>query len=57
MDKIKNLKMKNTNSEDIFSIYTEYVKNEISKDLYRVYEEEPRLTDTEEPWVFRLGRS
>ena len=56
MDRIKNLKMKDMNNEDIFSIYTEYVKGEITKDLNRIYEETPRLVDSEEPWVFRLDK-
>ncbi|MGB2706342.1 MAG: hypothetical protein WBC74_05775 [Candidatus Omnitrophota bacterium] len=54
MNRIRNLKMKDVDNEDIFSIYTEYVKEEITKDLGRIYEDEARLVDSEEPWVFKL---
>lgn len=56
MDRIKNLKMKDMNNEDIFSIYTEYVKEEIAKDLSRIYEEKPRLVNSEEPWIFQFEK-
>jgi len=54
MDKIRRMKMEGKSNEDIFSIYTEYVKDEIAKDIRDIYEKEPRLVNPEEPWVFRL---
>ena len=56
MDKIGRMKMEGKNNEDIFSIYTEYVKDEIAKDIRDIYEKKPRLVDSEEPWIFRLDK-
>ena len=56
MDKIRRMKMEGKSNEDIFSIYTEYVKDEITKDIRDIYEKEAHLVDPEEPWVFRLDK-
>jgi len=54
MDKIARMKMKNLSNEDIFAIFTEYVKDSISQDLRTTYTEETELLDAKEPWVFRV---
>ena len=56
MDKLQRMRMRDLNDDDIFSIYTEYVKGEITKDLNNIYEKETHLVDSEEPWVFRLDK-
>ncbi len=55
MNRIQNLKMKNLKMDDIFSIFTEYVKDEIEKDISAIYEKEARrFSNPEDPWVFEL---
>ena len=55
MDRFRNMKMKGMKNEDIFSVFTEYVRNTIEKDLKRIYEEETRFIDSDEPWIFQAG--
>ena len=54
MDKIARMKMKNLSNEDIFAIFTVYVKDSISQDIRSIYNEEAELLDSEEPWMFRI---
>ena len=54
MDNISRMKMKDMNDEDIFAIFTEYVRGNISKDLSKIYKEEACLLEEKEPWLFRL---
>ncbi len=54
MDKVTRMKMKGMNNEDIFAIYTEYVRDSVSRDLREIYREKVHLVDPEEPWVFRV---
>ncbi len=56
MNRMKNMKMKDMSNEDIFSIYTEYIRDEITKDINRICEKRPRLVDSGEPWVFRIDK-
>ena len=56
MDRISRMRMQNMNNEDIFAIYTEYVKDSISRDLQAIYKEEAQLVDSEEPWVFKMKK-
>ena len=54
MDKIARMKMKNLSNEDIFAIFTEYVKDSVAQDFRAIYEEETELLGSEEPWMFRV---
>ena len=54
MDKIRKKRMEGMTNDDIFSIYTEYVKKEITQDLRYIYEKEARPLDAREPWVFKI---
>jgi len=54
MNKFNNMKMRDMKNEDIFAIYTEYVKDSITEDLKTIYNEEVKLVDDKEPWIFKL---
>jgi len=56
MDRIQNLKMKGLGNEDIFSIYTEYIRDSIADDLKKIYREEAELTEGTEPWVYKIKK-
>ncbi|MBL7157991.1 MAG: hypothetical protein ISS91_00565 [Candidatus Omnitrophica bacterium] len=56
MDRISKLKMKGLESEDIFSIYTEYIRHSIVDDLKKIYGEETELMESTAPWVYRVRK-
>ena len=56
MDRIQSLKMKGLGNEDIFSIYTEYIRDSIAEDLKKIYREETELMDGQEPWVYKVKK-
>jgi len=58
MDNISKLKMKGLESEDIFSIYTEYIRESIADDLRKIYREETEVVgnSNKEPWIYRVSK-
>jgi hypothetical protein len=54
MDRIKRRELKDLSNEDLFSLFREYTKKAIEKDLKSIYEKEASLLDSKEPWVFQL---
>ena len=57
MDNISKLKMRGLESEDIFSIYTEYIRESIADDLRKIYKEESELVNDKEPWIYRIKKA
>jgi len=56
MDRISKLKMKGLGTDDIFSIYTEYIRESIADDLKTIYREETEAAGEGEPWIYRVKK-
>ena len=54
MNRIRGKKKRIKKDKDLVSIFNEYLKKKIEKDLQLIYKTEARLLNPEEPWIFQL---
>ena len=54
MDRTGKRELKDISNDDLFSLFRDYTKKVIAKDLEGIYGKEANLLDIEEPWVFQL---
>jgi len=54
MDRTEKRRLKDICNEDLFSLFNDYTKRVITRDMEEIYGKKASLLDSEKPWIFNM---